>query len=74
MAGDRQKISSKPSVWGTFAVPLICGVIVLVSLIVGGSMHPADSSNNYFQIAIRSALDVVTRKPLAETASAPSKP
>jgi hypothetical protein len=74
MAGDRKKIVSKPTVWGTFAVPLVCCVVVLLSLIVGGSMHPADNAMNYFQIAIRSATDIITRKPLEQTASAPAKP
>jgi hypothetical protein len=69
MAGDRQRIQTKPTVWGTFAVPLICGIVVLVSIIVGGSMHPADGSKNYFQIAVRSALDVVTRQPVSEPAA-----
>jgi hypothetical protein len=74
MAGERQKLSTKPTVWGTFAVPLICAIVVLVSLVIGGSMHPADSSDNYFQIAVRSAIDVVTRRPVAQSASTPSKP
>jgi hypothetical protein len=61
MTGER-KSAPQPSVWNTVAMPIVCAAIVLVSLIVGGSMHPPDSSKNYFQIGIQNIVEVVTRR------------
>jgi hypothetical protein len=72
MTGDRQR-SRTPSVWNTFAVPIVCAAIVIVSIVIGGLSRPPDSQRNYFQIGIRNALDVVGRTPVSQPAPVPAK-
>jgi hypothetical protein len=72
MAGRQS--SKAPSVWQTFAVPIACACIVIISILVGGLSHPSDSPKTYFQVTARNLVDVVTRRPVSETARNSAKP